>query len=192
VALLLGLAIGWRVATGKGLKAGSQMRSSTPSTTRADRRTDSGAEAKNGSAPQPKTANPMRPSSVEASSGGLVVTQNGKVIYRLPPEEQQADAGKSAAPVSSEDLSASRLIHRVEPQYPAEATARHIQGLVTLEVQIGGDGVVRNITVVDGDPVLAEAALQAVRQWRYRPYSVDGRPVEMQTRITIRFTLPPS
>jgi len=194
VALLLGLAIGWRVATGKGLKAGSQMRSGTSSTTRADRRTDSGAEAeaKNGSASQPKTANPARPSSVEASSGGLVVTQNGKVIYRLPPAEQQADAEKSAAPESSEDLSASRLIHRVEPQYPAEATARHIQGLVTLEVQIGGDGAVRNITVVEGDPVLAEAALQAVRQWRYRPYSVDGRPVEMQTRITIRFTLPPS
>ena len=192
VALLLGLAIGWRVATGKGLKAGSQMRSSTPSTTRADRQTDSGAEAKNASAPQPKAANPMRPSSVEGSSGGLVVTQNGKVIYRLPPAEQQADAEKSAAPESSEDLSASRLIHRVEPQYPAEATARHIQGLVTLEVQIGGDGAVRNITVVEGDPVLAEAALQAVRQWRYRPYSVDGRPVEMQTRITIRFTLPPS
>jgi TonB family protein len=191
-ALSLGLAIGWRVATGKGLKAGSQMRSSTSSTARADRRTDSGAEARNGSASQPKTANPVHPSSVEASSGGLVVTQNGKVIYRLPPAEQQADAGKGAAPESSEDLSASRLIHRVEPQYPAEATARHIQGLVTLEVQIGGDGDVRNITVVEGDPVLADAALQAVRQWRYRPYSVDGRPVEMQTRITIRFTLPPS
>ena len=192
VALLLGLAIGWRVAAGKGLKAGSQIRSSTSSTPRADRRTDSGAEAKNGSASQPKTLNPVHPSSVEAPSGGLLVTENGKVIYRLPPGEQQADGGKSAAPESSEDLSASRLIHRVEPQYPAEATARHIQGLVTLEVQIGGEGAVRNITVVEGDPILAEAALQAVRQWRYRPYSVDGRPVEMQTRITIRFTLPPS
>jgi protein TonB len=52
--------------------------------------------------------------------------------------------------------------------------------------------VVHEIAVVEGEPVLAEAAVQAVRQWRYRPYSVDGRPVEMQTRITIRFTLPPT
>jgi protein TonB len=44
--------------------------------------------------------------------------------------------------------------------------------------------------VVDGNATLAEAAVQAVRQWRYQPYSVDGRPAEMQTRVTIRFTLP--
>jgi periplasmic protein TonB len=86
----------------------------------------------------------------------------------------------------------SRLIHRVEPQYPAEALVQKIQGLVTLDVQIGGEGAVHNIDVVEGNPVLAQAAVQAVTQWRYRPYAVDGRPVEMQTRITIRFTVPPS
>jgi protein TonB len=61
-----------------------------------------------------------------------------------------------------------------------------------LDVQIGGEGAVHNIVVVDGNAMLAEAAVQAVRQWRYQPYSVDGRPVEMQTRVTIRFTLPPN
>ena len=89
-------------------------------------------------------------------------------------------------------VSATRLIHRVEPQYPADASAKHIQGVVTLEVQIGTDGAVHNITVVEGDAVLADAAVQAVRQWRYQPSLVNGRAVEMETRVTIRFTLPPS
>jgi periplasmic protein TonB len=63
---------------------------------------------------------------------------------------------------------------------------------VTLDVQIGGNGAVRSVAVVEGNPVLGEAAIAAVRQWRYRPYSIDGRPVEMQTRVTIRFSLPPT
>jgi protein TonB len=130
--------------------------------------------------------------SVEPPSAGLLVTQNGKVIYRLPPEEPRAATGTSGTTEASENVSATRLIHRVDPQYPPDASARHIQGLVALDIQIGADGAVHNIAVVEGDPVLAGAAVQAVRQWRYQPYSVDGRPVEMQTRITIRFTLPPS
>jgi protein TonB len=76
--------------------------------------------------------------------------------------------------------------------YPPAARAQQIQGAVTLDVQIGEEGAVHNIEVVEGNPLLADAAVQAVRQWRYRPYSVDGRPVEMQTRVTIRFTLPPT
>ncbi len=81
------------------------------------------------------------------------------------------------------------MIHSTEPEYPAEARMQHIQGVVVLDVQIGQDGAVHNIAVVEGNPVLAEAAVKAVRQWRYRPSAVDGRPVEMQTRITIRFKL---
>jgi periplasmic protein TonB len=78
----------------------------------------------------------------------------------------------------------------VEPEYPQEARTRHIQGSVTLDVEIGGEGAVHNIAVIDGNAMLAEAAVQAVRQWRYQPYSGDGQPVEMQTRVTIRFRLP--
>jgi TonB family protein len=123
-----------------------------------------------------------------------VVTQNGKVIYRLSPESNQKEtgAGKKAAPEDFEEGSARRLIHRVEPEYPQEARTKHIQGVVTLDVQIGGEGAVQNIAVVQGDPLLAEAAVAAVRQWRYQPNTVDGQPTEMQTRVRIRFTLPPS
>jgi protein TonB len=124
--------------------------------------------------------------------GGLQVTQNGKVIYRSLPAGRDATTAKRADAHGAEDGSATRLIHRVEPVYPPEARAQQIQGAVTLDVQIGEEGAVHNIVVVEGNPVLADAAVQAVRQWRYRPYSVDGRPVEMQTRVTIRFTLPPT
>jgi TonB family protein len=194
VAVLLGIAIGWRGAVaGRQMRSESQKQASVPSASRADRGPDSAGDS--GNAPVPQPSQPQTPSAapaVDAPSGGLVVTQNGKIIYRLPPAGQRAGSATSAASVGSEDASATRLIHRVEPQYPPDASARHIQGVVTLDVQIGGEGAVHNIVVVAGDPVLAEAAVQSVRQWRYQPYSVDGRPVEMQTRITIRFTLPPT
>jgi len=192
-AVLLGLALGWRGGVGLGLGAGSQKRAGVSSAAKVKRETNSAGEARAGDTrndPGLRTRTSSSATSVDPSSGGLMVTQNGKVIYRLPPEEKRAATDKASQ--GSEDVSASRLIHRVEPQYPPDARERHIQGLVTLDVQIGDEGVVRTVAVVEGDPVLAEAAIEAVRQWRYRPYLVDGRPVEMQTRITIKFTLPPS
>jgi protein TonB len=108
--------------------------------------------------------------------------------------ELKAAVGPSQSSRKSGSASANRLdnrlLHRVEPVYPEDAKARRVQGVVALDVQIGGDGAVKNIAVVEGDPELADAAVEAVRQWRYRPYTVDGKPVEMQTRVTIRFTLP--
>lgn len=195
VAVLLGIAIGWRGAVaGRQIRAEAKKQGSTLSASKADRGTDlagdGGNQPASQSQPQPKTRSAAP--AVDAPSGGLVVTQNGKIVYRLPAAEPRTGGATKAASEGSEDVSATRLIHRVEPQYPPDARAQHIQGLVTLDVQIGGEGAVHNITVVEGDPVLSEAAVQAVRQWKYRPYSVDGRPVEMQTRITIRFTLPPT
>jgi protein TonB len=192
VAVLLGIAIGWRGAVaGRQIRAEAKKQGSTLSASKADGGTDSSGDAGNEAAApsQPKT--PSVGAAVDAPSGGLVVTQNGKIIYRLPAAEPGTASAKKAASEGSEDASTTRLIHRVEPEYPPAARAQHIQGLVTLDVQIGREGAVHNITVVEGDPVLGEAAVQAVRQWRYRPYSVNGQPVEMQTRITIRFTLPP-
>jgi protein TonB len=61
-----------------------------------------------------------------------------------------------------------------------------------LDVQVGEDGAVRNISVVAGDPVLSAAAVEAVKQWIYRPFSIEGHRAEMQTRITIKFVLPPA
>ena len=81
------------------------------------------------------------------------------------------------------------LIHRVQPEYPAAARAARISGRVELRALIGTDGSVRHIEVVSGHPLLVQAAVAAVRQWRYRPTLLNGEPVEVDTFITVDFRL---
>jgi len=87
----------------------------------------------------------------------------------------------------SQGVSQGLLIKRVQPKYPAAALAMHAQGDVQIEATINKEGSVVNPKVLHGDPVLARAAVDAVRQWRYKPYLLDGEPVEIQTEITISF-----
>jgi TonB family protein len=127
------------------------------------------------------------PHKVGTPVGGLIVTQNGKVIYRADaskPSEQSADGSQSAEP--------GRLMHRVDPEYPEAAKSQRIQGPVVLDAQVLSDGSVGNIAVVEGNPLLTDAATQAVKQWKYQPFIVNGRPVERQERITLKFRLPSS
>ncbi len=121
-------------------------------------------------------------SPVSEPMGGLLVTQNGKVIYRE--SATQLSAGGSAPAV--------RIVRRVDPEYPVEARNRNIQGPVVLDVQVLTDGTVGTIGIVSGDPLLTESAVHAVRQWKYQPNVMNGRPIEGQTRIKINFTLPPA
>lgn len=90
----------------------------------------------------------------------------------------------------SPDMAEDSLVHRVEPQYPAQALVQHIQGPVLLDVFMNREGAVQNIVVMSGDPVLAEAAIAAVRQWRFKPQTLNSRTVESETRVTLRFVLP--
>jgi len=81
------------------------------------------------------------------------------------------------------------LIHDVPPQYPPDAGRARIEGTVVLMAVIGKDGTVQDVRVESGLPILAQAAINAVKQWRYRPYMIEGEPVEVDSRITINFTL---
>lgn len=81
------------------------------------------------------------------------------------------------------------LIYDVTPQYPSEAGRARIEGAVVLLATIGTDGTVKDVRVESGLPILAQAAINAVKQWRYKPYMIDGEPVEVDSRITINFTL---
>jgi protein TonB len=87
----------------------------------------------------------------------------------------------------SQGVSQGLLIKRVQPKYPPTALATHAQGAVQIEATINKEGNVTNLKVLSGDPVLAHAALEAVRQWRYKPYYLDGEPVEIETQITVKF-----
>jgi len=81
------------------------------------------------------------------------------------------------------------LIHDVAPTYPPEAGRARIEGTVVLLAVIGKDGAVRDVRVESGLPVLAQAAIDAVKQWRYKPYLLNGEPTEVDSQITINFTL---
>jgi protein TonB len=87
----------------------------------------------------------------------------------------------------SQGVSQGLLIKRVQPTYPQSALAVHAQGAVQIEATVTKEGNVTNLKVLSGDAVLARAALDAVRQWRYKPYYLDGQPVEIQTQITVNF-----
>jgi len=90
----------------------------------------------------------------------------------------------------SQGVSQGLLIKKVPPRYPQNALSMHLQGMVQLEATIDKEGNVKNLKVASGDAILARAAMDAVRQWRYKPYYLDGDPVEIQTQITINFKLP--
>ena len=81
------------------------------------------------------------------------------------------------------------LLRKVEPTYPTLAREARIQGNVVLKAIIDKDGSIQDLQVVTGYPMLVPAAIQAVKQWRYRPYLLNGQPVEVETTITVIFAL---
>jgi len=89
----------------------------------------------------------------------------------------------------SQGVSQGLLIHKVQPVYPPLARQARIQGMVVLQAMIGKDGTIQNLHVVSGHPMLTGAALDAVKQFRYKPYYLNGEPVEVETTINVNFTL---
>ena len=151
-----------------------------------------------------------------ASADELIVYEKGKVIFRMKPAppvasdpakgphaDHAADRAAAISPVPSKARVPSRgsvwlapsqaeirLRNRVEPQYPADALAAHHAGDVVLEVHVAEDGSVASVRPVSGDPLLAAAAAQAVRSWRYEPYIRHDRASQFQTDVTLKFSLP--
>jgi periplasmic protein TonB len=89
----------------------------------------------------------------------------------------------------SQGVTAGLVIHKVQPNYPQLAKTARVQGAVQLAAIIGKDGTIQNLHVLSGHPLLTQAALDAVKQWRYKPYILNGEPVEVDTQITVNFTL---
>ena len=89
----------------------------------------------------------------------------------------------------SQGVTAGLVIHKVQPNYPPLAKTARVQGAVQLAAIIGKDGTIQNLHVLSGHPLLTQAALDAVKQWRYKPYILNGEPVEVDTQITVNFTL---
>jgi protein TonB len=86
-------------------------------------------------------------------------------------------------------MSEGDLIHKILPTYPPLARSARIQGTVVLQAMISKLGTIENLRLLFGHPMLAPAAIEAVRQWRYRPYILNNEPVAVETRITVNFSL---
>jgi protein TonB len=87
----------------------------------------------------------------------------------------------------SQGVTKGLLIYKVEPTYPPLAQQARIQGVVVLTAIIGKDGNIQNLQVVGGHPMLAPAAIEAVKHWRYKPFLLNGQPVEVETTVTVTF-----
>ena len=81
------------------------------------------------------------------------------------------------------------MTHYVRPIYPKEAKRRHISGVVRLRAVVTAKGDLRDIEVLQGDPILVTAALRAVKQWRYVPTLLNGQAIEVKTQIDVPFNL---
>jgi TonB family protein len=111
---------------------------------------------------------------------------NGQAIEIARPVEPPPP-GKMV--VRSGSLMEAMLVHRVQPEYPGLAKNIGLSGTVILRARIGTDGEVRDLQLLSGNALLARSALEAVRQWRYRPTTLNGQAVEVETQITVNFVL---
>jgi periplasmic protein TonB len=100
---------------------------------------------------------------------------------------QQPEAPKPQRVRVASGVANSLLLHSVEPRYPEEARRQHLHGDVRLEILIDKEGKVASVKTLSGEPILVDAAIKAVKQWRYRPYLLNGDPVEVESTVTIKF-----
>jgi periplasmic protein TonB len=111
--------------------------------------------------------------------GGIISSTPVAVPKVATPQRVRVSAG----------VTSGLLIRKVNPVYPPLARQARISGTVILRAVISKDGSIENLSLVSGHPMLAPAAIDAVRQWKYKPYLLNGEPVEVDTEVQVNFTL---
>jgi protein TonB len=142
-------------------------------------------------APEAPTPAPAALKSVARKPEDVLPTPDGRVGVVIPDSLKNAPAPSPASSLEPltlpEEAALGLLIHRVEPEYPAQVLHQRIDGPVVLQAWIAKDGSVRDLKMVKGYFVLGRAAIDAVKQWRFKPYMQNGKTIEFQTTITINF-----
>jgi periplasmic protein TonB len=105
-----------------------------------------------------------------------------------PPSVQQQKQPLQRVRIS-QGVAERNILKKVQPKYPSEARKQHVQGSVLIQVLISKTGEVTNPKVISGDELLAPSAVEAVTQWKYKPYTLNGQPIEVETQIIINFQL---
>jgi protein TonB len=120
---------------------------------------------------------------------GLAVGQSQD---QVPPAAQEDASTQPQLPKRvriSQGVSTGLLIKKAPPNYPENAREQRIQGSVVLRAIISTEGAVTELTPVSGDPLLTSSAIKAVKKWKYKPYLLNGQPVEVETTVQVNFTL---
>jgi periplasmic protein TonB len=115
---------------------------------------------------------------------GVFGAIGGPGVVRPPPPPPP-----SVHPPRISRMMEGNLIYRVQPQYPPLARQARVQGVVVLRAMISREGKIEHLQVISGPALLMKSAMDAVLQWRYRPYSLNNEPVEVETQVTVNFTL---
>lgn len=115
--------------------------------------------------------------------GGIISSSSSLNVVPKPPKPEVTRVRVS------QGVSIGRILNKVEPAYPPLARSARVQGQVLLTAIISKDGSIQDLRVLSGHPMLVPAALDAVRQWRYKPYLLNGEPVEVETTVTVNFIL---
>jgi protein TonB len=124
--------------------------------------------------------------------GAVQMTQTGRTLPPVEPPHISQPAQQEKRPLKlSEGVLQAQLVSRIEPRYPPLALQTKQERTVVLHAIISRDGRINAVEVVSGSPLFLQAALDAVRQWRYRPTLLNGEPVEVETTITVMFRLQP-
>lgn len=122
----------------------------------------------------------------------MVVTVNPAQMMPVSVPVRQAETQTVSEPVAvSEQSARARLLHMVDPVYPPEGLGQKLQGSVVLQALIARDGSVEDLKIVRGYFILGRAAIAAVKQWRFQPYTMNGHAASTQTVITVNFSYPP-
>jgi protein TonB len=125
--------------------------------------------------------------------GGIPGGQLGGVIGGIIGSSSSISAVPKLEPVKrirvSQGVTQGLLVHKVEPLYPKIALAARITGVVQLHAIIGKDGNIKELQAISGPPLLIPSAIDAVKQWHYRPYLLNGEAVEVETSVTVTFQL---
>src|ERR1700716_2920218 len=111
--------------------------------------------------------------------GGILGSANAAIPKVATPQRVRVSTG----------VATGLLIKRVTPNYPQLAKQARIQGHVILQAEISKDGTIQNLQLISGHPMLAPAAIEAVKQWRYKPYLLNGDPVAVETQVGVNFSL---
>jgi periplasmic protein TonB len=110
---------------------------------------------------------------------GGIVSSTANIPKQVIPQRVRVSTG----------VATGLLIRKVTPNYPQLAKQARIQGTVVLQAEISKDGTIQNLQLISGHPMLAPAAIEAVKQWRYKPYLLNGEPVAVETQVVVNFSL---